>query len=68
MTTPVPQQVDALAMAKPAEGPNAAHQAGLIRIVQGLRRVDTGTYALRTRGAPGFSAWCSDHLVRIVSW
>ena len=36
-------------MAKPAEGPNATHQAGLTQIVQGLRRVDTGTYALRIR-------------------
>jgi DNA-binding MarR family transcriptional regulator len=49
MTTPVPQQVDKLAKAKPAEGQNATHQAGLLRIVQGLRRVDTGTYALRIR-------------------
>ena len=49
MTTPVPQQVDKLAKATPAEGQNATHQAGLLRIVQGLRRVDTGTYALRIR-------------------
>ena len=49
MTTPVPQQVDELAKAKPAEGQNMTHQAGLLRIVQGLRRVDTGTYALRIR-------------------
>jgi DNA-binding MarR family transcriptional regulator len=49
MTTPVPQQVDELAKATPAEGPNTTHQAGLLRIVQGLRRVDTGTYALRIR-------------------
>ena len=49
MTTPVPQQVDELAKAKPAEGQDATHQAGLLRIVQGLRRVDTGTYALRIR-------------------
>ena len=49
MTTPVPQQVDELAQAKTAEGATAAHNAGLLRIVQGLRRVDTGTYALRIR-------------------
>lgn len=49
MTTPVPQQVDELAKATPAEGQDATHQAGLLRIVQGLRRVDTGTYALRIR-------------------
>lgn len=49
MTTPVPQQVDELAKATPAEGQNMTHQAGLLRIVQGLRRVDTGTYALRIR-------------------
>lgn len=49
MTTPVPQQVDELAQAKAAEGATATHQAGLLRIVQGLRRVDTGTYALRIR-------------------
>lgn len=49
MTTPVPQQVDELAKAKPVEGQDATHQAGLLRIVQGLRRVDTGTYALRIR-------------------
>ena len=49
MTTPVPQQVDELAKAKPAEGANVTHKAGLMRIVQGLRRVDTGTYALRIR-------------------
>ncbi|MDZ4091845.1 MAG: MarR family transcriptional regulator [Arthrobacter sp.] len=49
MTTPVPQQVDELAKAKPAEGQNMTHHAGLLRIVQGLRRVDTGTYALRIR-------------------
>ena len=49
MTTPVPQQTDELAQAKPAEGANATHKAGLLRIVQGLRRVDTGTYALRIR-------------------
>lgn len=49
MTTPVPQQVDELAKAKPAEGQDTTHQAGLLRIVQGLRRVDTGTYALRIR-------------------
>ena len=49
MTTPVPQQVDELAQAKTAEGATAAHKDGLLRIVQGLRRVDTGTYALRIR-------------------
>ena len=49
MTTPVPQQTDELAQANPAEGANATHNAGLLRIVQGLRRVDTGTYALRIR-------------------
>ncbi|HEX9225510.1 MAG TPA: hypothetical protein VF885_02495, partial [Arthrobacter sp.] len=49
MTTPVPQQFDELAKARPAEGQNLTHQAGLLRIVQGLRRVDTGTYALRIR-------------------
>ena len=49
MTTPVPQQTDELAQAKPAEGANATHKDGLLRIVQGLRRVDTGTYALRIR-------------------
>ena len=49
MTTPVPQQVDELAEAKTAEGATAADNAGLLRIVQGLRRVDTGTYALRIR-------------------
>ncbi|MDP9982245.1 DNA-binding MarR family transcriptional regulator [Pseudarthrobacter oxydans] len=49
MTTPVPQQIDELAKATPAEGQNATHQTGLLRIVQGLRRVDTGTYALRIR-------------------
>lgn len=49
MTTPVPQQVDELARANPAEGQNATHKDGLLRIVQGLRRVDTGTYALRIR-------------------
>ena len=49
MTTPVPQQVDEPAKAKPAEGANVTHKAGLMRIVQGLRRVDTGTYALRIR-------------------
>ncbi|MET3949224.1 MarR family transcriptional regulator [Arthrobacter sp. UYEF36] len=49
MTTPVPQHVNELAKATPAEGHDATHQAGLLRIVQGLRRVDTGTYALRIR-------------------
>jgi DNA-binding MarR family transcriptional regulator len=49
MTTPVPQQVDQLAKAKPAEGADMTDNAGLLRIVQGLRRVDTGTYALRIR-------------------
>jgi DNA-binding MarR family transcriptional regulator len=49
MTTPGPQRVDELVKAKPAEGRNVTHKAGLVRIVQGLRRVDTGTYALRIR-------------------
>ena len=38
---------------RPAEAPVAdgenTHKDGLLRIVQGLRRVDTGTYALRIR-------------------
>ena len=49
MTTSVPRQVDALATAKRAEGQKVAQKDGLLRIVQGLRRVDTGTYALRIR-------------------
>lgn len=49
MTTSVPRQDDALATAKRAEGQMVAQKDGLLRIVQGLRRVDTGTYALRIR-------------------
>ncbi|WP_263428254.1 MarR family transcriptional regulator [Arthrobacter sp. NicSoilB8] len=49
MTTSVPRQVDAPATARPAEGQTVAQKDGLLRIVQGLRRVDTGTYALRIR-------------------
>ena len=49
MATPGPQHDDELATAKPVEGQSVTHKAGLNRIVQGLRRVDTGTYALRIR-------------------
>ncbi|MDI3213859.1 MarR family transcriptional regulator [Arthrobacter sp. AL12] len=49
MATPGPRHVDELEKTTPMEGPNATRQAGLVRIVQGLRRVDTGTYALRIR-------------------
>jgi len=49
MTTSAPRQDDTLATAKRAEGQMVAQKDGLLRIVQGLRRVDTGTYALRIR-------------------
>ena len=49
MATPGPQQVDESAKAKTAEGPDVTRKEGLLRIVHGLRRVDTGTYALRIR-------------------
>lgn len=48
MTTPGSQHVDEASDAKAADG-RAASKDGLLRIVQGLRRVDTGTYALRIR-------------------
>ncbi|KUM33360.1 MarR family winged helix-turn-helix transcriptional regulator [Arthrobacter sp. EPSL27] len=48
MTTPGSLHVDEASDAKAADG-QAATKDGLLRIVQGLRRVDTGTYALRIR-------------------
>ncbi|MET4134147.1 DNA-binding MarR family transcriptional regulator [Pseudarthrobacter sp. PvP090] len=44
-----PGQVDDTALARPEKGAEMTHKDGLLRIVQGLRRVDTGTYALRIR-------------------
>ncbi|SDP25640.1 DNA-binding transcriptional regulator, MarR family [Arthrobacter sp. ok909] len=49
MTTFGSRQVDEAAPAQLAEGPKVTEKDGLLRIVQGLRRVDTGTYALRIR-------------------
>jgi hypothetical protein len=43
------RQVDDAALAELEKGADMTHQDGLLRIVQGLRRVDTGTYALRIR-------------------
>lgn len=49
MTTFGSRQIDESAPAQLSEAPTAAQKDGLLRIVQGLRRVDTGTYALRIR-------------------
>ncbi|MCB5293143.1 MarR family winged helix-turn-helix transcriptional regulator [Arthrobacter sp. SO3] len=49
MTTLKSQQLDKSSLAELAKGTNVTPKDGLIRIVQGLRRVDTGTYALRIR-------------------
>ena len=50
MTTLESRQVDeAAARAGLAGAPSVTQKDGLLRIVQGLRRVDTGTYALRIR-------------------
>lgn len=49
MATPRPEKVGELAKDKPAEGQDVTRNDGLLRIVHGLRRVDTGTYALRIR-------------------
>ena len=43
------RQVDDAAPVEPEKGADMTHKDGLLRIVQGLRRVDTGTYALRIR-------------------
>jgi DNA-binding MarR family transcriptional regulator len=49
MTTLTSRQADEAALAALAKGTNVTPKDGLVRIVQGLRRVDTGTYALRIR-------------------
>lgn len=49
MATPGPQHDDELAKTKPVQGRSVIPKDSLSRIVQGLRRVDTGTYALRIR-------------------
>ena len=43
------RQVDDAALAELEKGADMTHKDALLRIVQGLRRVDTGTYALRIR-------------------
>jgi DNA-binding MarR family transcriptional regulator len=49
MNTLKSRQADGEALAELEKGTNMTHKTGLLRIVQGLRRVDTGTYALRIR-------------------